>query len=439
MSFQWLKRFMPRSLYGRAALILILPVVTVQLVVSIVFIKRHFEGVTEQMTRVAALEVRLILNNVNAAETRLAALRRAQPLRQSLEMDLQFLDPTPEPYISKWRSIDLTGSFVIEKLLAKIPDLRSISLPDSNRAELLAETKFGTLQITLERQRLSASNAHQLLVNMVFFGILMTVIASIYLRNQLRPVTKLARAAEAFGRGHHVDYAPGGAIEVRAAGNAFLDMRSRIERHIEQRTMMLSSVSHDLRTPLTRLKLGLSLLDDKDREPLERDVEDMRRLLEGFLDFARAAAEDDTEDTDPQKLLEMIVADANRAGKAVTLGDSHGTGTLMLRHLAMRRGVENLIENAVRYGNNVVVSYVLSQKSLCISIEDAGPGIPAEMREEALKPFTRLDPSRNQDKGSGVGLGLAITADIARAQGGILRLGTSETLGGLKADIVIAR
>ena len=439
MSFQWLKRFMPRSLYGRAALILILPVVTVQLVVSVVFIKRHFEGVTEQMTRVAALELRLILNNVNAAETRLAALRRVKPLRQSLEIDLQFLDLAPEPYINQWRSIDLTGSFVIKKLLAKIPDLRSISLPDSNRAELLAETKFGTLQITLERQRLSASNAHQLFVNMVFFGILMTVIASIYLRNQLRPVTKLARAAEAFGRGHHVDYAPGGAIEVRAAGNAFLDMRSRIERHIEQRTMMLSSVSHDLRTPLTRLKLGLSLLDDKDREPLERDVEDMRRLLEGFLDFARGAAEDDSEDTDPQKLLEMIVADANRAGKAVTLGESHGTGTLMLRHLAMRRGVENLIENAVRYGNNVVVSYVLSQKSLCISIEDAGPGIPAEMREEALKPFTRLDPSRNQDKGSGVGLGLAITADIARAQGGILRLGTSETLGGLKADIVIAR
>ena len=439
MSFQWLKRFMPRSLYGRAALILILPVVTVQLVVSIVFIKRHFEGVTEQMTRVAALELRLILSNVNAAETRLAALRRVEPLRQSLEIDLQFLDLAPEPYINQWRSIDLTGSFVIKKLLAKIPDLRSISLPDSNRAELLAETKFGTLQITLERQRLSASNAHQLLVNMVFFGILMTVIASIYLRNQLRPVAKLARAAEAFGRGHHVDYAPGGAIEVRAAGNAFLDMRSRIERHIEQRTMMLSSVSHDLRTPLTRLKLGLSLLDDKDREPLERDVEDMRRLLEGFLDFARGAAEDDSEDTDPQKLLEMIVADANRAGKAVTLGESHGTGTLMLRHLAMRRGVENLIENAVRYGNNVVVSYVLSQKSLCISIEDAGPGIPAEMREEALKPFTRLDPSRNQDKGSGVGLGLAITADIARAQGGILRLGTSETLGGLKADIVIAR
>ena len=439
MSFQWLKRYMPRSLYGRAALILILPVVTVQLVVSVVFIKRHFEGVTEQMTHVTALELRLILTDINASQTRLEALQRVDVLRRGLEIGLRFPDPPPETYVNQWRAIDLTGSFVIKKLMAQMPNLRSISLPNSQRADLLAETDHGILQITLKRQRLSASNAHQLLVNMVFFGVLMTVIASIYLRNQLRPVTKLARAAEALGRGHHVSYAPGGAIEVRAAGNAFLDMRARIERHIEQRTMMLSSVSHDLRTPLTRLKLGLSLLDDKDREPLERDVEDMRRMLEGFLDFARGAAEDASEDTDPQELLEMIVTNASRAGKAVSLGACHGSGRLMLRHLAMRRAVENLIENAVRYGGNAVVSYVLSSKSLCISVEDAGPGIPPEMREDALKAFTRLDPARNQDTGSGVGLGLAITADIARAHGGMLRLGRSEQFGGLKADIVIAR
>ena len=439
MSFQWLKRYMPRSLYGRAALILILPVVTVQLVVSIVFIKRHFEGVTEQMTHVAALELRLIVDDINASKTRLEALQKVDTLRRGLEIELKFPDPLPETYTNQWRAVDLTGSFVIKELMARMPNLRSISLPNSNRAELFAETDLGVLQITLNRQRLSASNAHQLLVNMVFFGVLMTVIASIYLRNQLRPVTKLARAAEAFGRGHHVDYAPGGAIEVRAAGNAFLDMRSRIERHIEQRTMMLSSVSHDLRTPLTRLKLGLSLLDDKDRKPLERDVEDMRHMLEGFLDFARDAAEDASEDTDPHELLEMIVANTTRAGKTVTLGTCQGSGRLMLRHLAMRRAVENLIENAVRYGKNAVVSYVLSSKSLCISVEDAGPGIPPEMREEALKAFSRLDPSRNQDTGSGVGLGLAITADIARAHGGVLRLGRSEQFGGLKADIVIAR
>ena len=167
MSFQWLKRYMPRSLYGRAALILILPVVTVQLVVSVVFIKRHFEGVTEQMTHVTALELRLILTDINASQTRLEALQRVDVLRRGLEIGLRFPDPPPDTYVNQWRAIDLTGSFVIKKLMAQMPNLRSISLPNSQRADLLAETDHGILQITLKRQRLSASNAHQLLVNMV--------------------------------------------------------------------------------------------------------------------------------------------------------------------------------------------------------------------------------------------------------------------------------
>jgi two-component system osmolarity sensor histidine kinase EnvZ len=203
--------------------------------------------------------------------------------------------------------------------------------------------------------------------------------------------------------------------------------------------MMLSNVSHDLRTPLTRLKLGLSLLSKADREPLERDVEDMRRLLEEFLNFARGAAEGDAETTDPRALCALIVRDANRTENVVSFATSTGEGTLMMRHLAIRRGVDNLISNAVRYGKDPELSFSLTEKSLCISVEDAGPGIPPEQREEALKPFSRLDPARNQDFGSGVGLGLAITADIARAHGGVLRLGSSDRLGGLKADIVIAR
>ena len=156
MSFQWLKRYMPRSLYGLAALILILPVVTVQLVVSIVFIKRHFEGVTEQMTHVAALELRLIIDDINASKTRLEALQKVDTLRRGLEIELKFPDPPPEIYTNQWRAVDLTGSFVIKELMARMPNLRSISLPNSNRAELFAETDLGVLQITLNRQRLSA-------------------------------------------------------------------------------------------------------------------------------------------------------------------------------------------------------------------------------------------------------------------------------------------
>jgi len=274
---------------------------------------------------------------------------------------------------------------------------------------------------------------------MVVFGVLMTVIAYFYLRRQLRPITRLANAAEAFGRGRHVAYTPRGAIEVRAAGAAFLDMRARIERQIEQRTMMLSGVSHDLRTPLTRMKLGLALMDEADAAPLLRDVDDMQRLLDEFLNFARDASEGDPEEVDPIALTKAAVADAQRGHKAVVLDEVTGAGTVMLRPMPIRRALDNLIGNAVRYGTQARVSVHLTDKSLRFRVEDNGPGIPEDKRLDALKPFSRLDPARNQNKGSGVGLGLAITSDIARAHGGVLRLGESEKMGGLQADIVIAR
>ncbi|HSG54644.1 MAG TPA: ATP-binding protein, partial [Paracoccaceae bacterium] len=261
----------------------------------------------------------------------------------------------------------------------------------------------------------------------------------IYLRNQLRPITRLAQAAEAFGKGRHMAYKPSGAVEVRAAGNAFLDMRARIERQIEQRTLMLSGVSHDLRTPLTRLKLGLSMLDEDEVADLQRDVDEMQSMLDEFLNFARGISEAEPEPVEPAELLRDLVEDFVRAGKPVTLAAIDGQGEVPLRRLAMRRAVENLINNAVRYGSHAEVSMLLTDKSLRIRVEDDGPGIPANQRGEAVKPFTRLDRARNQNKGSGVGLGLAIATDIARAHGGVLRLGQSERLGGLRADIVIAR
>ncbi|MEP5088435.1 MAG: ATP-binding protein, partial [Paracoccaceae bacterium] len=283
------------------------------------------------------------------------------------------------------------------------------------------------------------SNPHQLLVSMVFFSGLMTIIAYIYMRNQLRPIRRLARAAEAFGRGRHAPYSPSGALEVRAAGSAFVDMRARIERQIEQRTLMLSGVSHDLRTPLTRLRLGLSMMDGEDAALLQRDVDDMQRLVDEFLDFAKGASEGEPEKVDPQVLLAEVAADAKRSGKDVIIVESEGNGTVLLRSMAIRRAIENLIGNAVRYGTRAELSVVLTEKSLRFQVEDDGPGIPPDQRDDAIKPFTRLDPSRNQDKGSGVGLGLAIAADIARAHGGVLRLDQSHRLGGLRADIVISR
>jgi two-component system osmolarity sensor histidine kinase EnvZ len=442
MSFQWLKDYMPRSLYARAALILILPVITIQLAVSVVFIQRHFEGVTEQMTRSISLDLQFLLDGVNTAPDLARALKVVEQVAQPLALDAQ-LPAANVPIQSSKRPLDLTGGTVDRLLRANLPDLGPVVLPNTRRVELWFETHHGPMMVTFGRLRVSASNPHQLLVWMVVLGAFMTVISYIYLRNQLRPIKRLAKAATEYGRGRIVTYHPSGANEVRAAGTAFLDMRNRIERQTQTRTMMLSGVSHDLRTPLTRLRLGLGLLDGEDVDPLVRDVDDMQGLLDAFLDFARGDAEGDAEPSDPIALAEQVLADAERMGQAVSAGtldrDPDGRIKISMRPMAMRRAIENLIGNGLRYGAQAIFSVHVTPKAVVFCVEDDGPGIPVDRREDAVRPFTRLDPSRNQDRGTGVGLGLAIVEDIARAHGGVLRLGESDDLGGLKAEIVLGR
>ena len=440
MAFR-LKNYMPRSLFGRAALILIVPIVTIQLVVSIIFIQRNFEGVTRQMTGGVVIEVRYLLTELAAAKSLPEAQARAAALGAALAMKVT-LPHVPDPLAADLRPWwDWAGRQVIVTLHAGLPELRAVDLR-SYRPEvrMSLETAHGPMGIVLNRGRVSASNPHQLLVLMVFTSVLMTVIAYFFLRNQLTPITRLARAAEAFGKGRTVPYRPRGATEVRAAGNAFLDMRGRIERQIEQRTLMLSGVSHDLRTPLTRLKLGLAFLpDDEDSAALKRDVADMERLVDEFLAFSRGDAMEDTVEVDPQALVAQAVENAQRAGQAVVLGACDAAGPVRLRPQAVMRALENLIGNAVRYGARAEVSLAVTERSIRLTVEDDGPGIAFEQRDEAVLPFTRLDAARDPNRGGGVGLGLSIAADIARSHGGSLRLGDSEALGGLRADLVLAR
>ena len=430
---------MPRSLYTRAALILVLPVIVVLLVVSIAFLQRHLEDVTTQMTRSAAREVKLVLAVMEGAETQLQALAMARQDLSMLEMKARFLSASDELQIGSRRWYDFIAPQVDTRMHTLIPETEGIALPNGQEVRLYLATNLGTLQLNFDRRRLSPTAPHQLIVTMVFFAGLITTISFLYMRNQLRPITRLADAAQAFGRGRIVPYSPGGAIEVRAAGNAFVDMRARIERQIEQRTLMLSGVSHDLRTPLTRLKLGLTLLPENEAAPMVQDVDEMHSLLDAFLEFSRGTADSTPESVDPENWLSQIIDDAQRAGQQVELISVEGQGRAILRPTAIRRAVENLIGNATRYGSRAEVSLSLTPKSLRIRVEDDGPGIPADQRTEAMKPFTRLDPARNQNQGSGVGLGLAIVADIARVHGGTLRLAGSERLGGLCADIVIAQ
>lgn len=436
-----MKSLMPRSLFGRAALILVLPIVTIQLVVSMAFIQRHFEGVTRQMTGSIRVELDYLQRLVDRAESLPEAQAAIAELADGLRFTAGLPAASPEPMDDKRRFWDLSGRVVVETLREDLEGLRRADLESSTReARLWIDTKFGTMEVVVDRRRASASNPHQLLVVMAATSILMTLIASLFLRNQLRPITRLAEAADAFGKGRHVPYRPGGAIEVRAAGHAFLDMRARIERQIEQRTLMLSGVSHDLRTPLTRLRLGLSMLpEDAETRALIADVVQMEGMVDAFLAFARGDAVDDLMETDAAQLVREVVDAAQRGGQPVSLGQIEGAAVLPLRAQAMRRALSNLVDNAVRFGSRVVVSFHGTDRSLRFVVEDDGPGIPKERRDEAMRPFTRLDSARNLNEGGGVGLGLSITADIARSHGGTLRLGQSETLGGLKAEIVLGR
>ncbi|WP_299731514.1 ATP-binding protein [uncultured Tateyamaria sp.] len=441
MTFQWLKRYMPRGIYARAALILMLPVVFVQLVVSVVFVSDHFEDVTRQMSNAAAREVRLVLSRI-ARESSVEdiAISTADVIGP-LSILLRPVEDAALGEADRRQWYDFSGIVITQNLRRHVPELAVVDLSNDRVVRLILATDLGPVEMQFDRRRVSAAAPHQLLVNMVFFSILITFVAFIYMRNQLRPIKRLARAAEAFGRGHAMSYVPAGATEVRAAGTAFVDMRNRIERQIETRTLMLSGVSHDLRTPLTRMRLALSMLEDEDRIPLERDVDDMQEMIDAFLSFAKGDSEGEPEKVDPIALARGLVESAQRAGQPVTLAEveGDGEGTVMLRVPAMRRALDNLITNAVRYGQRAEVSVRLSDKSLRFRVEDAGPGIPESQRADAQRPFVRLDPSRNQNQGSGVGLGLAIATDIARSHGGVLRLGHSDKLGGLRADIVIAR
>lgn len=441
MFFTWLKRYVPRGIYGRAALILLLPVVILQLVVTVIFAQRNYEGVTTQMTDTVLREVTLVLQTIDYAPSRVAGMQLVRQQLAPLNMEVRSISSDDVPAAHRLTWYDYSGRVMIDRFQARLDGFLRLDLRTPGAVDLFVETPRGPVEISFDRRRISAANPHQLFVYTFTFGFLMTLISFVYLRNQLRPIKRLARAAEAFGRGRHVPYSPGGAVEVRAAGNAFVDMRARIERQIEQRTLMLSGVSHDLRTPLTRMRLSLSMMEDTEAEQLLQDVDDMQRMLDEFLDFAKGSAEGEPEKIDPHLLMETAIAAAQRAGRNVTLlapaGD--GTGMIRLRKTAFLRAVDNLISNAVRYGTRAEVSVLFTEKTLRVRVEDDGPGIPEDRRAEAIRPFSRLDPSRNQNKGGGVGLGLAIASDIARAHGGVLRLGMSETMGGLRADIVIAR
>jgi two-component system osmolarity sensor histidine kinase EnvZ len=309
-----------------------------------------------------------------------------------------------------------------------------------DKVDIRIQLDGAVMQVMADRKRVMPTNTHIWVLWMIGTSLILLAVAIIFLRNQTRPIERLADAAEAFGKGRDVpDFRPSGATEVRRASLAFLDMRERISRFVQQRTDMLAGVSHDLRTPLTRMKLELALMKDSAAmQALKGDVEEMERMLEEYLAFARGQAGEGASETDLGALLRDVVVSAQRKvdakspEKKVELSVQSDI-VVEVRPNALRRCVMNLLENALRYGTHSQVSAVENDAMVEITVDDDGPGIPEEQREEAFRPFHRLDSGRTLASG-GVGLGLAIARDIARGHGGDIVLGESR-LGGLRAVV----
>jgi len=438
MNWMHIKSYLPRTLFGRAALIYLVPVLTILGVMAIVFVQRLYEDVTGQMTMGVADEIGLILTRVEFEETKASALMLAEEIATPLGFEIGFDRPG---VTTRRTAIDLSGSTVISTLIQRYPDVVGVDLASSDGRVLIElPSRHGPLVIDAPRSRFSARNPHQFLVLIGATALIMTLIALLYLRGQVRPIRRLAAAATAFGKGRNLPYNPTGAAEVREAGQAFLEMRARIERQIEQRTMMLSGVSHDLRTPLTRMRLELGMSDDTElADHLTADISEMETMLNAFLDFARNDASEEMKLVEVAGFIHSVVEKFSRLGQNIETSVAPELSKARIQPLAMERALTNLLSNAGRYAENARLSVQDTGDHLSFIVEDDGPGIPAGEIEQAMKPFSRLDEARNQDAGSGVGLGLAIASGIARQHGGQLELGKSAVLGGLRADIIVPR
>jgi two-component system, OmpR family, osmolarity sensor histidine kinase EnvZ len=404
-------------------------------VVAFVFMERHWNTVTRRLSSAVTQDIASLIDTYQSFPDSPdhATLRRIAQQRLGLVVDFLPGTDLPPPGAKPFFSLlDQALSREISRQIAKPFWIDTVGR--SALVEIRITLDNNVMRVFAPRSAAYASNSEIFLFWMVGTSLVLLGVAVLFLRNQIRPILTLADAAESFGKGREVPgFRPRGAREVRRAANAFLEMKRRVERTMEQRTTMLAGVSHDLRTVLTRFKLELALIGDSPEvEALKKDVDEMGRMLEAYLDFARGDAGEQSAPTDMAAFLEELKLDAERHGHRASVV-FHGPPVITVRPAAFKRCLANLVSNAARFANTIAITCHRDHRWLTVTVDDDGPGIPASMREEVFRPFLRLDDARNQDEG-GTGLGLAIARDIARSHGGDILLGDSP-LGGLRVTV----
>lgn len=438
---RWLKRQLPGTLFGRSLLIIVLPVALMQIAVTYVFFDAHWQTVTARLSEGLAGDIAWAVESYKEDPRPEAFARLSERAEESMSLSIALQPGRKLPVRRRDPPVLLEAFFApIDRSLDRALSER-LDAPfwfDTTRypayVDIRVGVQGGVMRVLAPRERAFATQGHIFVLWMTVATVLLTTVALLFIRNQVRAIERLASAAEAFGRGADVPaFKPHGAREVRAAAHAFLDMRSRIQRHIEQRTALLASVSHDLRTPLTRLKLTLALAEPNSRTAdMKRDLSEMEHMVDEYLAFARGEGGEAAEAAPLRPLIEAVSEGARRMGAEVRIDVDPGL-VATARPNALKRALANLVMNAAAHGEHVVVAARRGAKGLEITVDDDGPGIPAEQHEEAFKAFARLDESRNQNI-KGVGLGLAIARDVARGHGGDITLDRSP-LGGLRATV----
>jgi two-component system osmolarity sensor histidine kinase EnvZ len=437
-----IKRRLPTTLFGRSLLIIVLPVAVMQIAVTYVFFDAHWQTVTARLSEGLAGDIAWAVESYQEDPTAAAFDKLSKRAEDSMGLSIALQAGRQLPASRRDPPVLFEPFFApIDRSLQRALSDR-LDEPfwyDTTRYPAYVDIRVavpgGVMRVLAPRDRAFATQGHIFVLWMTVATVLLTTVAILFIRNQVRAIERLANAAEAFGRGVDApSFKPHGAREVRRAATAFLDMRGRIQRHIEQRTTLLAAVSHDLRTPLTRLKLALALAErSTGHEAMKRDVVEMEHMIDEYLAFARGEGGEAVETVHLRALIDEVSEGAVRAGAQVRVTTDPEL-TIAVRPNALKRALSNLIMNAAVHGEQVEVSVRLPPSGgVEILVDDDGPGIAEDRYEDAFKAFGRLDEARNQNV-KGVGLGLAIARDVARGHGGDITLDRSP-LGGLRAIV----
>jgi two-component system osmolarity sensor histidine kinase EnvZ len=429
---------MPKGLYARALIIIIAPMVLLQSVVTFVFLERHWQTVTHRLSTGTVQNISMLIDMYEEFPKGQNAATLTTLAEKNLGLRVRFAPGEDLPQVRSKPFFDLLDSTLSDELKRRIGKPFWIdTVGRSDFVDIRVKLEDAVMHVLARRSQTYASNSHIFIVWMLGTSFVLLTVAILFLRNQIKPILRLSQAAESFGKGRPMpaDFKPRGAREVRQAAHAFIEMRDRIERHVEQRTVMLAGVSHDLRTILTRFKLQLAMFEETpELDAMRADVDEMQAMLEDYMAFAKGDSGEAIERVDIGEILNEVKTQAH-GDRTIDIAVEDGPLVVPVRRHAFKRAVANLVNNAARFADHVNVSAAKHNGSLTIEVEDDGPGIPEDERENVFRPFYRVDHARNQDSGS-TGLGLAIAQDIARIHGGDITLDQSR-LGGLKAVLKV--